>query len=97
MLPIFSQLSSEAQEALYDSVKGLYTTGEIVSIPNVGDIAKIGGERINSDDSIVFSFGGKLYELTGYYSSYEGTEWQNLDGVYEVKAVETVITVYHKV
>ncbi len=97
MLPIFSQLNNEAQEALYEAIRDLYTIGQVVNVPGVGDIAKVDGERINSENNIIFSLDGKLYEMTGYYSSYEGTTWEGLDEVYEVKAVETTITVYNKV
>lgn len=34
---------------------------------------------------------GQLYEVYGYYDSWNGTEWE---GVYKVEAVEKTITVY---
>lgn len=95
MLPIFSSLDSDVQEALHEAITNLYK--KPVAVPGVGEILKIGGERINSDDFIVFSLNGKLYELAGYYSSQEGTTWDDLGSVYEVKAVERLVTFYDKV
>lgn len=37
---------------------------------------------------------GKLYKISGYYSSWDGTEW---DITEEVKAVEKIVVVYENV
>ncbi len=97
MLPIFSQLNDEAQEALYDQIRDLDSRYSKTKDSSLGQLAYVGGGRVNSDNSIVFSLNGKLYNLNGYYSSYEGTEWEGLDSVFEVKAESKTITVYNKV
>lgn len=66
-------------------------------LPTIGEIEFVedfGGEGMGDHAHVVFKVvsTGKLYKLDGYYSSWEGTDWQ--DKAYEVEAKPVMTTEY---
>ena len=96
MLPIFSQLSDEAQEALRDIVKDQYAPDNQFEGVKLLFIERSKGAEDDMGYQ-VFQYGDKLYQLNGWYSSYEGWLWDHISDIYEVVAREKTITVYDKV
>ena len=47
--------------------------------------------------SWVFKIGDKHFEITGYYSSYEGAEMDSVLDLHEVKQVQKTVTVWEEV
>ncbi len=54
--------------------------------------AKFGCEGGGEELWLVFAIGEQFFRITGYYSSYEGSEWES--DVTEVEPREKVVTVY---
>jgi len=57
----------------------------------------IKSERCNSDYEVVFKVDNKYYQIIGYYDSWEGTTFEDLDDISEVRPVEETIIVYKNV
>jgi hypothetical protein len=55
-----------------------------------------GGEGKGDTYWVVFQVGDKFYRVDGYYSSWEGTNWDSAEP-YEVKPVEVTVIKYKKV
>lgn len=69
-----------------------------LEIPGIGlakFVADHGGMDEGSDRWVVFEVNGQLYKKSGFYSSYEGTDWDS--DLQEVKAVERPVTFYEAV
>lgn len=73
---------------------------EPVAVPNLGwvhVVENVGGEGQGDHQHMVFKVldfagGARFFKKTGYYSSFDGGEW---DGDFEeVKPVEKTVTVY---
>ena len=80
-----------------DSIE--YTTVPF-ELPGIGTVkqvaAETGGEGSAEHIWIVFEIDGTLYEKTGYYSSYDGTEW-SYGTLSVVVPRQTIVTVYDRV
>ncbi len=48
------------------------------------------------DETYTFRIGTQFYETTGVYSSWGDCPFEGLDGMYEVQAVQKMITVYER-
>lgn len=58
-------------------------------------VAHWGGEGDGAEMFLVFSVGGRLFQITGYYSSYDSSSW---DGpLVEVEPYEKTVVRYRKV
>lgn len=51
-------------------------------------------ERHNAEMVCVFKVDGKFYETQGSYDSWNGTEWYDIRGFYEVEPKQVTITQY---
>ena len=68
---------------------------DTVTIPGIGTtepVDRFGGEGMGDERWVVFKLENRLFRISGYYSSWEGTEWY--EDVTEVKPVEVVKTEY---
>ena len=63
--------------------------------PNSELVEDFGGEGLGDHAHVVIRVDDKLFKIDGYYSSYDGTDWDT--EWYEVKPAEKTITVYEKV
>ena len=52
-----------------------------------------GGEGKGDEYWVVFQVGEKIYRVDGYYSSWEGVNWESAEP-YEVKPVEVTVIEY---
>jgi len=77
-----------------------YGANEVEDVPGLGAVEvidNVGGEGQGDHVHLVFKVtspkgGVRHFKIDGYYSSYEGTDW---DGVlYEVEPREKTVTVY---
>jgi len=59
--------------------------------------SKVGIEGEGEHIWLVFELGGSFYRLTGYYNSYDGSNWDEYGDLEEVKPVQKTITVYEKI
>ena len=77
--------------ALSDSLHFLTTIGDVEFVDDFG------GEGMGDHAHVVFKVvsTGKLYKIDGYYSSWEGTDWES--EAYEVKPVEVTNIEYQRV
>lgn len=67
-------------------------------LPRVGEVEfveHVGGEGEGDHTHVVFKVSGKLFKLDGFYSSWEGTEWE--DSVYAVKPKEVKVIQYEAI
>lgn len=54
-----------------------------------------GGEGDGEERWVVFSVGDKFYEVSGYYASWDGTTWDDLD-IYDVEPFQVQVTKYKR-
>lgn len=59
-------------------------------------LKRFGGEGKGDAYYVVFQIGDKFYRVDGYYSSWEGVNWDSAEP-YEVKPVEVTVIKYKKV
>lgn len=84
-----------AIDSFTDSID-TYGAGDVV-LPSgqVEQVAQHGGEGEGDEYWVVFSVGDQLFRVEGYYSSWNGTDWENVE-VEEVEAYEVSVTQYKK-
>lgn len=100
MQTLISQLSPSEQDALYNYLKSPYRATH--QLPRDLGLVERVGESIRADDSNsarfnVVKWNDRLWRLDGYYSSWGDSTWEDLDSVFEVKAVEVTMIEYRKV
>ncbi|UDL16815.1 hypothetical protein SEA_ATUIN_149 [Arthrobacter phage Atuin] len=90
---------SQVGDALYD---GLYSwrEGEVKSFEIASGTVTLvknhgGGEGDGEERWIVIKVGDQLFEYRGYYSSWDGTEWD--DKLREVEPYEVTVIKYREV
>jgi hypothetical protein len=70
-----------------------------VELDGLGEVtlvdSKPGQEGGGEDIWIVFHVGNQLFKLTGWYGSWDGSNWDEGD-VFEVVAEEKIVVVYNK-
>lgn len=71
-----------------------------VELPDIGTAVyqdgKFGEEGGGEDVWVVFQIGEDMYRMTGYYNSYDGSEW-NTYGMHAVMPYERTIIDYKRV
>lgn len=76
-----------------------YIYGGSVELPSgntATEVERFGGEGKGDTYYVVFQIGDKFYRVDGYYSSWEGANWDSAEP-YEVKPVEVTVIKYKKV
>jgi len=72
-----------------------------LEVEDLGEIefvdAKFGAEGGGEDIWFVFKFEDTLYRFTGYYSSYDGENWDDYSDLEEVAPRETIVIVYDSI
>jgi hypothetical protein len=70
-----------------------------VELPEFGEVtlvdSKPGHEGGGEDIWVVFLIGDQLFKLTGWYGSWDGSNWEEGE-VFEVVAEEKIVVVYNK-
>ena len=69
-----------------------------VTLPSglvVKDVERYGGEGEGDKLWVVFSVDDQLFRVTGYYSSWDGDNWEDAS-LEEVEAYEVMVTKYRK-
>jgi hypothetical protein len=68
-------------------------------LPGLGEVtlvdSKPGQEGGGEDIWVVFLIGDQLFKLTGWYGSWDGSNWEEGE-VFEVVAEEKIVVVYNK-
>jgi len=87
-------------DVIWDLVSTYGNKLESIDFPNVGTVkhvdSKVGAEGGGEDIWFVFSINDdKLYRITGYYTSYDGSYWEG--PVTEVTPREITVTVFDDV
>jgi hypothetical protein len=82
---VFNELWSYRPEAPLKSFE--IPSGTVTLMENQG-----GGEGDGEERFFVINVGDQLFQYTGYYSSWEGTEWN--DNLIEVEPYEVTVTKY---
>lgn len=92
----------EGEEVYFSSIwpcfnEEIYGSGT-VDLPSgtAKTLEAYGGEGKGEEYWVVFQVGDKTYRVDGYYSSWEGTNWDDAEP-YEVKPVEVTVIKYKKV
>ncbi len=74
--------------------------GETFKVDDVYTLKLVNSEREYDGDGAtiqaVFQSGDYLYAYEGFYSSYEGTEWDEISEIYPVVAKKKTIIVYER-
>lgn len=78
----------ETMEEFY----GWYPAGD-KELPGVGVASHVDSSRVNDDITLVIKIDNKFYRIVGYYSSYEGSNWDDSEW-HEVKPQQKTITEY---
>ena len=68
---------------------------EIPGFGTTEHVESFGGEGMGDSRWIVFKLGEQLFRVSGYYDSWNGTEWDG--GIEEVEAFEIKKTEYRKI
>lgn len=83
----------KAWEGFQDAIWGSGTV-ELAS-GTAKTLTRFGGEGKGDTYYVVFQIGEKIYRVDGYYSSWEGVNWDSAEP-YEVKPKEVTIIRYEK-
>lgn len=86
----FYEAWSEFHEFMYGG------SVELPSGNTATEVDRFGGEGKGDVYYVVFQIGDKFYRVDGYYSSWEGVNWDSAEP-YEVKPVEVTVIEYKKV
>lgn len=85
----FYEAWSEFQDFIYGG------SAELPSGLTATELERFGGEGKGDQYWVVFQIGDKIYRVDGYYSSWEGANWDSAEP-YEVKPVEVTVVKYKK-
>lgn len=57
---------------------------------------RYGGEGLGEEYWVIFSVGDELFKVVGYYSSWDGSSWDDAE-IYKVEPVEVTVIEYQAV
>jgi hypothetical protein len=87
----YETLSAKEYVEKYDwATTAVLESGPAYIVQDVG-----GGEGEGEERWVVFSVGDKLFQVSGYYSSWDGTTWEDVTPR-EVEAYEVSVTRYRR-
>lgn len=71
---------------------------EGVQLPSGGAffVRSFGGEGRGEEYWVIFKIGEELFKVDGYYSSWDGINWDEAE-LYKVVPVEVIVTQYQKI
>lgn len=72
-----------------------------VELPSLGittePIEDFGGEGMGDSVYVIFKIGDQFFKKDGYYSSWNGTDWDEGEPLHEVAPAQEMVTVYKAV
>lgn len=93
-----STFFEEAWRDFKDSLEGWGSKTPEIQLPSgiATFFKRHGGEGMGEEYWVIFKVGEELFEVDGYYSSWDGVSWDGAE-LYKVAPVEVTIIEYQKV